>query len=135
MRLSRVMAAALLAASSVSTQAVTVIHNFSGYQTTDKALIQFNAMAFDQGKVLETGSISELEKLYPDADTIDAKGKTLLPGLIDAHGHMLGLGQLNTTLDLRDQSLEEALKSIKRHAASLESGEWLVSIPRQSRGL
>ncbi|GAA5442363.1 N-substituted formamide deformylase [Microbulbifer sp. NBRC 101763] len=126
MRLSRVLAVALLAASSVSAQAVTVIHNFSGYQTTDKALIQFSAMAFDQGKVLETGSITELNKKYPDADKIDANGKTLLPGLIDAHGHMLGLGQLNTMLDLRDQSLEEALKSIKRHAEHLAPNEWLL---------
>lgn len=126
MGLSRILAATLLAASSVSTQAVTVIHNFSGYQTTDKALIQFNAMAFDQGKVLVTGSTTELEKKYPDADLIDAKGKTLLPGLIDAHGHMLGLGQLNTMLDLRNQSLEDALKSIKHHAKGLEPGEWLL---------
>ncbi|BBM03000.1 amidohydrolase [Microbulbifer sp. GL-2] len=126
MGLSRILAATLLAASSVSAQAVTVIHNFSGYQTTDKALIQFNAMAFDQGKVLVTGSNSELEKQYPDANMIDARGKTLLPGLIDAHGHMLGLGQLNTMLDLRDQPLEDALKSIKHHAKNLEPGEWLL---------
>jgi len=125
MGLSRILAATLLTVTSVSTQAVTVIHNFSGYQTTDKALIQFNAMAFDQGKVLVTGTVTELEKKYPNAEIIDAKGKTLLPGLIDAHGHMLGLGQLNTMLDLRDQSLGDALKSIKHHAKGLEPGEWL----------
>ncbi|WP_299588481.1 amidohydrolase [uncultured Microbulbifer sp.] len=126
MRLAQALAAALLAATSFSTQAVTLIHNFSGYQTTEKALIQFSAMAFDQGKVLATGSIKDLAHKYPHAEKVDAKGKTLLPGLIDAHGHMLGLGQLNTVLDLRDQSLQGALNAIKDHAQGLEPNEWLL---------
>ncbi|MCO1335706.1 amidohydrolase [Microbulbifer sp. OS29] len=126
MRLSRILAAGLLAVTAISTQAVTVIHNFSGYQTTDTALLQFSAMAFDQGKVLETGNLTALDIKYPKAKKIDAGGKTLLPGLVDAHGHMLGLGQLNTMLDLRDQSLKDTLQSIKQHAKSLEPGEWLL---------
>ncbi|WP_444924768.1 amidohydrolase [Microbulbifer sp. DLAB2-AF] len=126
MRLAQTLAAILLAATSISSQAVTLIHNFSGYQTTDKALIQFNAMAFDQGKVLETGNFTELDKKYSDAERIDAKGKTLLPGLIDAHGHMLGLGQLNELLDLRDHSLEDSLAAIKHQAKRLEPGQWLL---------
>ncbi|USD23125.1 amidohydrolase [Microbulbifer variabilis] len=126
MRLAQTLAATLLAATSFSSQAVTLIHNFSGYQTTDKALIQFNAMAFDQGKVLDTGNFTELDEKYSDAERIDAKGKTLLPGLIDAHGHMLGLGQLNELLDLRDHSLEDSLAAIKHQAERLEPGQWLL---------
>ncbi|WP_444909924.1 amidohydrolase [Microbulbifer sp. TRSA005] len=126
MRLAQTLAATLLAATSISSQAVTLIHNFSGYQTTDKTLIQFNAMAFDQGKVLETGNFTELDEKYSDAERIDAKGKTLLPGLIDAHGHMLGLGQLNELLDLRDHSLEDSLAAIKHQAERLEPGQWLL---------
>ncbi|WP_444930667.1 amidohydrolase [Microbulbifer sp. SSSA002] len=126
MRLAQILAATLLTATSITTQAVTLIHNFSGYQTTDKTLLQFNAMAFDQGRVLETGPMAELDKKYPDAERLDAQGRTLLPGLIDAHGHMLGLGQLNGALDLRDQPLGAVLAAIKQRAEGLEPGQWLL---------
>ncbi|AWF80916.1 amidohydrolase [Microbulbifer sp. A4B17] len=125
MRLTQILATALLAFTSVNIQATMLIHNFNGYHTTDDALISFDAMAFDQGKVLAIGNFDELSKRYPNADKINSQGKTLLPGLIDAHGHMLGLGQLTGELDLRDHSLAESLAAIKLYAQDLEPNEWL----------
>ncbi|WKD48609.1 amidohydrolase [Microbulbifer spongiae] len=126
MQILRTLAAALVAAASMGAQATTLIHNVSGYQTTDRALVRFNALAFDRGKVLASGDFQQLNRQYPQAQKIDAGGKTLLPGLIDAHGHMLGLGQLNRMLDLRDQSLDSARVSIKQYAKQLAPGEWLL---------
>src|SRR3546814_9508179 len=40
---------------------------------------------------------------------LDGKGRTLIPGIIDAHGHVMGLGLAALTLDLSDtNSLQEA---------------------------
>ncbi|MFS1524881.1 amidohydrolase [Microbulbifer sp. 2304DJ12-6] len=126
MQILRTLAAALVATAAMGAQATTLIHNVSGYQTTDQALVRFDALAFDRGRVLATGDFQQLKRQYPQAQKIDAEGKTLLPGLIDAHGHMLGLGQLNRMLDLRDQSLDSARVSIKQYAKQLAPGEWLL---------
>ncbi|WP_323844601.1 amidohydrolase [Microbulbifer magnicolonia] len=107
-------------------QAATLIHNFKGYQTTDSALEKFNALVFDQGKVLAAGDYATLNRRYPEAERIDAGGKTLLPGLIDAHGHVLGLGRLQQQLELRDLDLPQTLQSIKQFSEKLEPDTWLI---------
>src|SRR3546814_13193122 len=48
----------------------------------------------------------------------DGKGKTLIPGLIDAHGHVMGLGFKLMLLDLSGTgSLAEAQAAIRKYAA------------------
>lgn len=107
-------------------QAATLIHNFSGYQATETRVGQFNALVFAQGKVLATGDYAELKRRYPKVEEIDAGGRTLLPGLIDAHGHVLGLGRLQQQLELRDLDLPQTLRAIQHFAEDLEPGEWLL---------
>ncbi|MFI2809711.1 amidohydrolase [Microbulbifer sp. JSM ZJ756] len=119
-------AAIALTTVSSSGFATTLIHNVSGYQATEDKLERFQALAFDKGKVLATGDYPALAKQYPDAEKIDGQGKTLLPGLIDAHGHVLGQGLLQQRLELRDLGLQETLDAIEKFAGQLEPGEWLV---------
>lgn len=109
-----------------SSHAATLLHNFSGYQVTEDGLQRFDALAFEDGKVLDTGKFPDLKKRYPEATTIDAKGRTLLPGLIDAHGHVLSLGRLQQQLELRDLNFEQTLSAIKAFAQDLQPGEWLI---------
>jgi|TARA_R100000479_G_scaffold97708_1_gene48402 hypothetical protein len=61
-----------------------------------------NAFVVKDGKILEIGVKPELELKYNIAETYDAKGKTIVPGLIDAHAHLYGLG-----LNLQDVDLTE----------------------------
>ncbi len=57
----------------------------------------------------------------------DGKGQTLIPGLIDAHGHVMGLGFQATSLDLSGtKSLAEAQAAIKAWADANPSGSWIV---------
>ncbi|WP_237065308.1 amidohydrolase [Microbulbifer guangxiensis] len=114
-----------LAVTSPELFATTLIHNVKGYHTTDNALVQFDALAFDDGKVLATGKSSALMKKFPSAKKIDGKGRTLLPGLIDAHGHVLSQGLLENQLELRDLGLKETLAAIQQYAEKLEPGQWL----------
>ncbi|MEQ9463290.1 MAG: amidohydrolase [Haliea sp.] len=51
------------------------------------------AMAWDeQGRIVFLGASDELNASHPELRSVDAQGKTILPGLIDAHGHVMGLG-------------------------------------------
>jgi predicted amidohydrolase YtcJ len=93
-------AAGILAATAQSLAAPALIENVHGYTLTGTGLTQFNALAFDHGKVLATGNGPDLRSRYADAQRIDGHGATLLPGLIDAHGHILDMGMAMTDIDL-----------------------------------
>jgi cytosine/adenosine deaminase-related metal-dependent hydrolase len=53
----------------------------------DRRLILNGAVAIDKGRIVAVGPADELGQQYQAAKTIDCKGKAVLPGLIDAHGH------------------------------------------------
>jgi len=57
-------------------------------QMRELAIIADGGMLIEGGRVLATGPSSEIEKALPaDADIVDAKGKVVLPGFVDAHTH------------------------------------------------
>jgi predicted amidohydrolase YtcJ len=106
-----------------------VIHNVRGYTPAeDGAVRSFSGLVAVDGKV--TKLLSEAEAAAPlpgAASRIDGGGKTLLPGLIDAHGHVLGLGQERLRADLRGSaSLEEALERVRAFAAANPQQRWIV---------
>jgi len=77
-----------------------LIDNVQGYSfNNQRELFHFTAMAIRDGKVLATGD-SQLSKDYPQAEKIDAQGKTLIPGIIDAHGHVSSLGFTLLSVDV-----------------------------------
>jgi predicted amidohydrolase YtcJ len=118
--------AALLLA--VPARADVLVDNVNGYTIgADGRLARFAAMLVgDDGKV---------ERLYqrgerkPDRTRFrfDGKGRTLLPGLIDAHGHFMSLGLNAIQLDLSDtKSLQEAQAKIAAYAAANPTPRWIV---------
>jgi predicted amidohydrolase YtcJ len=67
--------------------------------------------------------------IIPDgSEVIDASGKTVLPGLIDAHMHFLSMGiRMIREVDLTNtRSLSEAVEKVKARVAQAESGEWVL---------
>jgi predicted amidohydrolase YtcJ len=88
---------------------------------------EFSALVFgDDGKVIATGP-AELLDDHPDAVRIDGNGRTLLPGLIDAHAHVYGLGFLQTSLDLTGTpSLDAAVARIAAYAKDNGGTRWLL---------
>src|SRR5690349_17393994 len=72
-----------------------LIDHVNGY-TLDGAgkLQRFEALLIEGGKVVATGAPAALAARAGGAKRIDSGGRTLLPGLIDAHGHVMGLGAL-----------------------------------------
>jgi len=107
--------------------AATLIDNIHGYTLAGPRLHRFSALAFEDGKVLEAGDATSLRKRFPNAQVVDGGGKTLLPGLIDAHGHVVDLGFVATQVFLYDtQSLEQAQDRIRSYAKANPDRAWLL---------
>ncbi len=125
-KLSTILALVLLASAKIAV-ADTAVHNITGYTSTSDGLKSFTVLVFDDnGRVTATGD-DRLLLAYPTATRIDGSGKTLLPGLIDAHAHVLGLGLLKSNLDLTGTpSLDSAIESIKAYAAEKPDARWIL---------
>ncbi|WP_337842681.1 amidohydrolase [Rheinheimera sp.] len=113
--------------SSTVSAAPVLLTNIQGYGFDTKGeLIQFSQLAFDDqsGKVLARGNqLSGFEQANP----LDGQGKTLLPGLIDGHGHVLGLGQNLNQVDLRNSRSEaEAVTAVAAFAKSQPQAQWVL---------
>jgi hypothetical protein len=128
MPLSRCLAAAVLLALSMGPlQAATVLVN-ARIHTLDPDKPQAGALAWsDDGRLLAVGGAEEVQQQYPDASKIDAHGATVIPGLIDAHGHVLGLGMVRGQADLvGTRSKAEILQRLKDFAAKLPKDAWVI---------
>lgn len=116
-----------LASAATAHAAPTLLTHVNGYTLSGGQLVQFNALAFDHGRVLEAGDEAALARKHPDAQRVDAHGKTLLPGLIDAHGHVLDLGLESTQIQLvGTTSLAQAQQRIRDYARSHPASHWLL---------
>jgi predicted amidohydrolase YtcJ len=105
---------------------VTLIHNINGYTLTDDGLHRFEAMTIAAGRVLATGSADELRQGNPGATLIDGGGRTLLPGLIDAHAHVMGLGDAILNVNLMGiASLPETVDAVAGYANTYPDLGWI----------
>lgn len=104
-----------------------IIHNVNGYTPTKNEIHQFSAVAFANGKITALyQDNSELPK-SDDITYIDGKGKTLLPGLIDAHGHVLGYGLGISRVNLMGVTSElEAVKKVQAFYQDSSQQSWLL---------
>lgn len=82
-----------------------------------------------QGRIAALGEAAVLAPMLPPgARTMDLGGRLLLPGFVDGHVHLLGLGLrlVGDRLDLTGtRSLAEALDAVDRYAESLPADEWV----------
>ncbi|WP_404482827.1 amidohydrolase [Novosphingobium sp. BL-52-GroH] len=95
--------------------------------TLDRANPQAEAVAIRDGKFLAVGSEQEVRAAAPDATVIDAKGRRLIPGLIDSHMHIIR-GGLNFNMELRWDgvtSLSEAMAMLKAQVDKTPAPQWV----------
>jgi len=105
----------------------TLIDNANGIQIDPSGKLQhFTGLLIgDDGKVVRVLGAGDA---LPKADSvIDAGGRTLLPGLIDAHGHVMELGFDALRLDLvGTTSLQELQQRLKAYAAEHPGNGWIM---------
>ena len=107
--------------------APTLVENVHGYTLEGGHLRQFTGLVFDLGKVVQTGEAAALHKDFPGAQRVDGGGRTLLPGLIDSHGHVLELGFENVQATLGDtESLGAALERIRAYLKEHPDRSWRI---------
>ncbi|CAN7727342.1 amidohydrolase [Duganella sp. LjRoot269] len=122
-------AVSLALSAALPAQADTIIDHANGYTlNSGGALQRFTSLAFDDlGRIVAVGSEAETAARVPKAQHIDAQGKTLLPGLIDAHGHVFELGEIASSVELFSPStLNGALKAVADFSKSHPKNAWVI---------
>jgi len=86
------------------------------------------AVAIQGDRIAWVGATADARRRFPHASRIiDLHGATVLPGLIDAHVHLLALGQSLLRLNLKDVAdADAAVALVKERAANATPGEWIV---------
>ncbi|MGI2178638.1 amidohydrolase [Shewanella frigidimarina] len=117
-----------LASLSANTMAkTTLMHHVNGYTLVDGKLQTFNAIQFTDDKIDRLFTLNQALPSATDITSIDGKGKTLLPGLIDAHGHVLGYGLSLLTADLTNTSSEQqAVERAQAFSKNNPTDGWLM---------
>lgn len=99
-----------------------VIVNAKVY-TVDDSFSEAQAFAVQDGKFIAVGTTDEIRDVYTSDQLIDADGRAITPGLIDAHCHFYGLGLNQQIVDLvGTTSFEEVLERVRAfHTANPKS--------------
>src|SRR4030095_15388590 len=94
--------------------------------TVDSSFSTAEAIAVSKGKIIEVGKTADLQKRYDATEKLDAQGKFLYPGFIDAHAHFMGYGNSLQRVDLTGtNSWDEVIQRTKQFAAENPAG-WLL---------
>lgn len=146
-----------VAAQTVPTEVISypdvIVHNGKIYTMDDKsnsanAGTIVEALAIRDGKVLLSGTNKQILSLRgPQTRVIDAKGRTVVPGIIDTHSHLFdyamdSLGEASPRLRIRAQQNEtwenvkqKTLEAIRQEVKKRKLGEWIaLDLPREAIG-
>jgi len=116
--------AALLASPALSD---TLVIHANGIQVDASGRLQHftGLLVGDDGKVVRV--LRSGDALPKATSTVDATGRTLLPGLIDAHGHVTELGFSALQLDLvGTNSLADLQQRLRSYASAHPEARWIV---------
>jgi predicted amidohydrolase YtcJ len=108
------LAATLISCSENKTTVDLLVTNARVY-TVDSDFSTVDGFVVKEGRIIDRGSSDYLSGRYISAETFDAGGKTIVPGLIDAHAHLYNLGRARQEVDLiATKSVPEILERVVR---------------------
>lgn len=95
--------------------------------TMEEGHPEAKAFAVKAGHFLEVGKSEDILKDFPDAKVVDLDGQTVMPGIVESHGHLLTLGQSFLELNLEGTKTPgEAVKKVEEHIRNSSPGEWII---------
>lgn len=96
--------------------------------TVDDSRPVVSALAVRDGRIAFTGSAREAMALKgANTRVLDLGGRTVIPGMVDAHAHLLGLGQSLRTVNLVGaKSYDEVIARVVARAKDVPAGQWVV---------
>jgi predicted amidohydrolase YtcJ len=102
-----------------------VVHHATIY-TVDSVFSVAEAMAINEGKIVAIGSNDEILKKFSAREAVDAEGKIIYPGFIDAHAHFIGYGKSLFQVNLFGcNSWTEVLQRVQQFAAAHPDEKWI----------
>ena len=103
--------------------------------TLDQNESIFESIAFKWGRIIAVGGREDVEVLIDDkTKIIDLMGRTVIPGFIDSHCHMIatGLSLVAGAVDLSEEagvkSIADLQKKLAEKAKSIPEGEWVIGV-------
>lgn len=125
MRSSIFLILAILLFSCSSKEKVDLLIVNANIYTVDSNFSKAEAVAVKNSKILDVGTSKDLQEKYESEQIVDAQGKYLFPGLIDAHAHFMGYGLGLQTANLTGtKSWEEILSNLQTFSKENTEG-WL----------
>lgn len=96
--------------------------------TVDEALPEAEAVAIRGDRILFVGSDADVEAYTgPATEVIDLAGRLAIPGFIEGHGHLMGLGHSRLQLDLMaTASYEDLIDLVAEAVSGAQPDEWIV---------
>jgi len=118
---------ALLSVFSLAQAQTTLITDVNGYTlNTERELVRFSALQFTGNTIDRVFTAGQTLPDSAGLTVINGEGKTLIPGLIDAHGHILSYGLSLLRVDLTGtQSEQEAVERIRAFRQANGNLEWI----------
>jgi predicted amidohydrolase YtcJ len=96
--------------------------------TLDERTPIAEALATRGDRILVVGRDDEVRKLIgPQTKVLDLAGRLAIPGFLEGHGHLTGLGQSKMVLDLRRaQTWDDIIRQVEEAARKAPAGEWIL---------
>ena len=112
-----------------ATEPATLVLRNGKIVTVDAALPEARAIAIRGDRIQALSATDEGIQRYigPNTQVIDLKGQLAIPGLIESHGHFMGLGSSKMNLDLMDvKDWDEIVAMVAAAAKQAKPGEWIL---------
>ncbi|MCL7971152.1 MAG: amidohydrolase [marine benthic group bacterium] len=96
--------------------------------TVDPRIPEAEAVAIRGDRIVSVGSEADIEAFRGDeTEVIELDGRLAIPGFIEGHGHLLGLGTARLQLDLMPTtSYQDLIDLVEEAVAAAEPGDWIV---------
>jgi predicted amidohydrolase YtcJ len=96
--------------------------------TADNVNTTAQAVAVVGDRIIAVGNNDDIKDFIDDSTmVVDLGGKTLTPGFIEGHGHIMGLGYSELELDLMTvKSYDELVDMVARAVGKAEPGQWIL---------
>jgi predicted amidohydrolase YtcJ len=122
------LAAGLAAPLPARAQAADLVVTNARIYTVDSLRPTAQAMAVRAGRVVWVGEAAGVAPYRgPRTRVVDLAGRTVIPGMIDAHAHLFGLGQSLRAVDLTGtRSYDEVVRRVAERAGTLPKGTWVT---------
>ena len=83
--------------------------------------------AVNGGKIVATGTSEEIRHAYPGVPQEDLGGKTVMPGIVESHVHLLSFGQSFLELNVEGAGTpDEVVQKVRERASRTPPGEWIT---------